>query len=400
MSRFASIAILFLSGCISGCYCSRIVSASDARDYGDSIRTRFRYRLVCTGNDGKDELMPKSQRLQMFQPDVFDDDGIPVALSVRDTLNTESWMGTLHLHRRGSISAAGQQHLASVEACSRDVFILGFLPPIPLLKCSWCGSPCFRSGHVFGSNSYGSYEDYIRAYYNPPSYDFCDMAMAYGIASRLKEAEDTGKINEGFAVKAIFAQSLADVASTMAKIRADDMARHGVAVKIAGVDGESPFEIVRCNHEHGRDFACTFTLRSRRSGALKLSDCGMIRTALRSAIRTHYLASHPDVNPRTLVIDFTKYQIEGSHIDGRVAVLTAMPESITYDSASRRGVLNVRVGDGQFEDARRWIRRNLAALANQSNIEFNGNAIPRGARFYSEGEEMREGVLKVSFRTE
>ncbi len=85
---------------------------------------------------------------------------------------------------------------------------------------------------------------------------------------------------------------------------------------------------------------------------------------------------------------------------GRVAVLTILPESITYDSARRRGVISVRIGEGQFNDARRWIRRNLSALASRSNIVADGDTVPQGGLFYSENEEMCDGVLKVLFKTE
>ena len=87
-------------------------------------------------------------------------------------------------------------------------------------------------------------------------------------------------------------------------------------------------------------------------------------------------------------------------MSGRVAVLSISPESLKYDSTSRKGIIRVRIGEGQFEDARRWIRRNLGALANRSNVVIVGDVIPQGARFYSEREEMRAGILEVSFRTE
>ena len=399
MSRFAAIVLLFATVCSAGCYYSRIVATSDASDFGDSIHTRFRYRPICDGNYSTEELMSRSQKLQMFQPEVFDDNGVPVVLSFSDTLKDVSWLSTLqHLHRSCSMSVA-ERYLASVEACSREALMLYFFP-IPLMNFSCSDSPCFRSGRIFRSNRYGSTSDFIRDFYCSPCDDDCDMAMAYGIASRLKEAEDAGKIDERFAVKAIFAQSISNVSSTMAKIRADSMARRGETVKHNETRGESQFEIVRCDQERGQDFACTFTLRSRKNSALKLSDYSIIRNGLRSAIRTHYLASHPDVSPRTLVIDFTKYEVEGRCVNGRVAVLTISPESMTYDSVRCRGVISVLVGEGQFEDARRWIRRNLAKVAARSNIALDGDAVPQGGRFYSESEEMRDGVLKVYFWTE
>ena len=385
----------------AGCYYSQIVSGADAKDFGETVQTRFRYCPICRVNDGdsEGEMMSKAQRLQMYQPDVFTDDGIPILLSFRDTLNDKSWWASMrHIHRRCSISAAGQ-HLASVEACGKDDFLFYFFP-FPVFGFSLGDSPCFRSGHVFKSNRHGSTGDYVTDFHNPPCYDSCDIAMAYGIASRLKEAEDAGRINEISAVNTRAAQSLADAASTRAKIHADSLARHGVAAKLPESARGSPFEIVRCDGEQGKDFAYSFILRRRGGGAITLSDYGIIRNGFRSAIRAHYASSHPNVNPRTLVIDFTDYKLKGDVVCGRVAVLTISPESMTYDSSSRRGVIMVRVGEDQFKDARRWIRRNLASLANRSGISLDGDAVPPGARFYSDSEEMCDGVLKVSFKTE
>lgn len=386
----------------SGCYYARVVAGSDAKDFGETVQTRFQYRPICDGKGDEAEVMSQSQRLQMYQPAVFSDDGIPVVLSFQKTLddNDPNAMSIRHFHRRCRISVAGR-YLASVDACGRDVMALGFLPPIPVLKFSFSGSPCFRSEHAFESNSFGSYSDFISDCYGPQCYDYCDMAMAYGIASRLKEAEDNGRIDEISAANIRSAQSLADAASTRAMIRADSKMRQGEGLESSlGSGSESPFEIVCCDTEQGRDFAYSFTLRKRGGGAIGLSDYGIIRDGFRSAIRAHYASSHPNLNPRTLVIDFTEYALKEGVVCGRVAVLTISPEQITYDSASRKGVIMIRVGDGQFEDARRWTRRNLAELAGRSNIALVGDAVPVGAKFYSESEEMCDGLLKIAFKTE
>ena len=60
----------------------------------------------------------------------------------------------------------------------------------------------------------------------------------------------------------------------------------------------------------------------------------------------------------------------------------------------------MRIRDGQFEDARRWVRRNIGELARKSNIEIVGDAVPDGGRFFSGREEMKNGILKVSFTIE
>ena len=420
--RFLPLACIlsaFFAALVSGCAHTRVTAASNTRDYGDAIRTRFRYRLFCDDKDKDAFGRPYAYRIEMYRhcyPDVFDDEGIPIRLSLKDTLKKEGHddiavTGLISLFTLGIIPSVSKEHshricefssvgrrIGSVEVCAhRDVAmpIPPFVPsPITPLVFLGDGETCMSSNKKFVDHTYSVFT---------MSSEYCgldDMAMAYGIASRLKELEDSGMIGERFATVARSSQSLSDATATRAKIQADAMARHGMASEVAGTDGSSPFEIVRCDNERGKDFAYVFALRRRGGGAATLSDYGVMRTAFRSSIRAHYASLHPDLNPRTLVIDFTEYALKGGVINGRVAVLTISPESLTYDSASRRGVVRVRIGEGQFEDARRWIRRNLVSLVNRRGIASGGDALPKGARFYSEREEMRGGVLEVSFKTE
>ena len=405
MSRFLHLMFLCAAVFAAGCCHRRIVAAADARDYGDAIRTKYRYRLVC---GEKDAWAAKRETLQLYQPDVFHDSGIPVTLAIRDTMSDDvgDWtvmfpilsygilpfMTTTHLHRRCTLTVAGRR-VTSFEVCARKG-TAGAIHPLPLLLFSWGDSSCFPSAKLFATHT-------CDLNMSAPFMDLDEMALAYGIAARLKEAEDSGRIGEKFATVARSVQSLSDAAATQKKIVADEMARHGVSLPVGKTAGGTPpFEIVRCDNEHGKDFAYLFTLRRYGGGAAMLSDYGVMRSAFRSAIRTHYSSLHPDVNPRTLIIDFTEYALKGGVVNGRVAVLSISPESLSYDAARRRGVIRVRIGESQFEDARRWIRRNLATLANGGNMAAAGDAVPRGARFFSEREEMQGGFLEVSFRTE
>lgn len=409
MSKFSSLSILLAVLFVAGCHHVRFVAASDTRDYGESVRTRFRYQLICDKKKDPFAADPFNvQKLESYHLDVFDSEGIPVKLVTKCTLSEYSggWTvifpsvsfgivpsaQTLHEHHRATLFSAGRR-IASFDVCVYRDESMSVPTPLPVFVFAGEGSTCFPSGRKFLLHCYGQ--------------SFGDMkgidakAMAYGIAACLKEAEDSGQIGEQFATMARSAQSLQDAAAMRAKIVADNNVRHGgTASAWASSGAGQPFEIVRCDNEQGKDFAYTFTLRRRGGGAATLSDYGVMRNAFRSAIRTHYASSHPEVNARTLVVDFTDYALKGGVVSGRVAVLSIAAESLSYDSARRKGVVRVRIGVGQFEDARRWIRRNLAALANRNNVVVVGDAIPKSARFYSEHEEMREGVLEVSFRTE
>ena len=417
MTRALLIAFVFPAALVSGCGHLRIVAASNAKDCGESIRTRFRYSLTCGDGAGMQDEYTVA-RFRMRHPEVFASDGVPILVKMEDTLEntceinqvtgffsvmtlgiipmTTSW----HQHRRCTLSVAGRR-IGRVDMCAHGdsaVPFFFFIPlPFPMLVFSGDGDVCVASGRKFVEHKYGPNAIGAATYHG-----IDDKAMAYGIASRLKEAENAGVIDERFVTMMTARQSLSDAANARARLSEDAMARRGAAPRQSSGAAAAalPFEIVRCDIERGKDFAYLFALRRRGGGAATLSDYGVMRSGFRSAIRSRYVAAHPDVNPRTLVIDFTEYALKGGVVSGRVAVLTISPESLSYDSASRRGVLRVRIGDGQFEDARRWMRKNLASLAARGGITASGDAVPQGGRFYSESETMRDGVLEVSFRTE
>lgn len=403
MNRILYSIMLLLLALFAGC--THIVVGTNARDYGETIHTRYKYRLVCDQKYQYTEIS-RANYVPKYQPYVFDDDGIPIKVEFRDMKDVTSgeWsmvfplfsyfilpgITTKHFHQRCILSVVGN-NIGFVDLCAfeRDAWALPILSPLVLALASCGDSPCYSGGGVFTASS-GSigYEHYDGIHVK---------SMAYGIASRLKAAEDSGMINEPFAARTRSAQSLSDAAAARAKIQNDNMARRGILINVSS---ESLFEIVRCDNEKGKDFAYTFTLRKRGGGAATLADYGVMRSGFRSAIRTHYISSHPDSNPRTIVIDFTEYALKGGAVRGRVAVLTVVPESLTYNAANRRGVIKVRIGEGQLEDARRWIRRNLASLVHMKNLFATGDLVPKEGRFFSEDEAMHDGVLEVSFKTE
>ena len=419
MARLPQIVVLGILAVLVGCSHTRIVTASNARDQGEEIRTKYRYRFLWDDDWKKSNsdawscaAMCNVYLYESYQPGVFGTDGIPITLAFDGDVKAfysclgvgeeNPWNAFLslctvgivpvftdaHSHHKCQVSIAGT-HIASVEICFKRNRA-GSLLPLALLFYNGEGDTCFSVGHKF--TLHGGKSDLPR--------EALGKAMAHGIASRLKEAEDSGRINERLAAFARSSQLLSEAAATRAKVASEGLARHGVTLAGDEMSAEQPFEIVRCDNESGRDFAYSFALRKRGGSATTIADLGDMRSAFRSAIRTHYASLHPEANPRSLVVDFTEYALRNRVVVGRVAVLTISPESISYDSASRKGVIKVRIGEGQFEDARRWIRRNLVSFLNKSNADIGRYAIPKGSRFYSEGEEMRDGVLEVSFKTE
>ena len=391
---------------ITGCYHGRITASANVKEAGEKIRTRLRYKIVSEEKNVYG--ISKSRIYQGYQPDVFSDDGLPITLEVKNILNksegkmlgNELSMGTMglipswqtkHTHSRCAISASGKK-VAAFDICIlKDEAMAAPIPTgIPLLMYSGDGETCYREGKTFRCQSYDMSSQYT------DSGKMEDEILAYGIAASLKQAEDNGIINEKASASVLSAQGLSDFVAVLNTIVKDDAVRRGRSIDKGDV---APLEIARFDVEAGKDFAYVFSV-GRRGEKAAASDYNVIRSGFRSAIRSHYTLLHPGINPRSLVIDFTDYKLQDGFVNGRVAVLEITPETLKYDSVRRTGVIRVRIRDGQFEDARRWIRRNLAELAGRSNIELIGDSLPKGGRFFSEREEMKDGILEVSFRTE
>lgn len=395
-----------LAGCISG----RIVASANVQDLGDKVSTKYRYKIVFEEKDYYGDTL--GEKLQSYQPNVFSNDGVPIVITNKTVLRKKSggpdsllglisvctynlfpYSETVHSHKSQTISI-GAKEITSAQVCITKKEWWSFMPIVSriLVLCD-NGESCFSKSKGF-SVSYNLESKSIAVN------DIYKEVLAYGIASKLKEAEESGLIDGNLVAKARVGVAMTDILSTVQKIIDDDAARRGVSVSADKSNQESPFEIIRCEPDQGKDFSYAFSLRRKGGGAITFSDFSVVRSVFRSAIRTHYSSLHPDINPRTLEIDFTDYSLKAGIVSGRVIVLSISSESLSYDSRTRKGAIRVRIRDGQLEAARRWIRCNLGDLARKSNVDVVGDAIPKNGRFFSEREEMRDGVLEVLFSIE
>jgi hypothetical protein len=298
---------------------------------------------------------------------------------------------TQHLHDRNAILMEGRQ-ISSFDTCLQNFESYSMLPT-SYLFFNGDADVCFVSGKTFSESCDNLGAQYVG------SGMLTEKITAYGLATRLKKAEESGIINDRLVAKWRTVQSVTDISTLLNKILADERKRKGVEVK-ASPEDEQLFEVVKCEVQKGGDFAYVFSVRRHGGKAVSLADYDLVRRALRSAVKIHYVSAHENVNPRSLEVDFTQCGMKSGAVVGRVAVLTISPESLTYDKHRRAGVVRVKIGPGQFEDARRWLRRYLGDFANRRNIVLKGDKIPQGARFFSEGGNMVDGVLEVTFRTE
>jgi hypothetical protein len=75
--------------------------------------------------------------------------------------------------------------------------------------------------------------------------------------------------------------------------------------------------------------------------------------------------------------------------------------SLDYDVDTRHGKIAVKFAAGSFEEARRYVRRNVETLAKDKNVALTTGQIPAAAKFYLGDERVKDGnVLEVEFETE
>ena len=410
--RFINLLMPLMLICASGCAHVHTTAAVDVKDMGEHIHTKYKYKignkpgvyeqamLASLFKDNglasrlADRWRVDEQLMKDFakwQPDVFDVEGIPITFLKEQVVKDGpgerkvGWSDVLslvscfvvpvihasHVHETWPFRINGETgNRISLEACVYADVAWGWTP-LRWLLCWWDRDTCHSGkrkfdSHVMNVGTDTFIDDEVKK-----------RAMAYGLAVRLKELEDSGQIGDNMAVNTIASHEIAKILS------------------------DTHLEIVQCENTTGKDFEYDFVLRNKGGGKLKLVDYERIRSAFRAAIVNTYCMKHPEVNPRSLVTDFTKYTMGGECITGRVSVLTIEVNTVFYDAAKRTGWMSAKIGANQFEDVRRYIRNHIEELATRSNIVMEGDSLPKGAIFYTGDERLAEnGLLEVEFKTE
>lgn len=403
---------------VAGCASVRSVAVPGVADQGDRIRTKHRYCYVgapqdfngwSEGNDLSQATKILQDSFRVAQPDVFSDDGIPVTFDESGT--HDEWgkselanlmqfvcvMGTCGIAPIVKGSETVEKVVVQVandkNACSSfDLFIrdddAGGLTPIPFLF--YDGLPDlkgFDANKVFAKRykGVGAPHQSVSALFD---------AAAYGMAVRLKEMEERGLITDDVLARA----------GKIGNVRAANL--RFKTGRIASWDKgheKSPrsYRVVKCEREKTCDFAYRFVLEIQGQNAGTLATFRRAQNEFRSALCEEYAEVTPTADFESLVVDFPEFKLNGRQIEGRGVILTITPVSLTYDSNRRRGVLSVRFGANQYEEARNWARRNIETLARDKNIALVTGQLPPEARYYSLGEKLKDGnVLEIEFKTE
>ena len=350
------------------------------------IVTRNRYTLVDTKVSAQvnaDMLQAnlKSQQftndtLKSYQPEVFSDDGIKFMIRSTPFPRTTGYRWTectymLSLTVLPMCSAViGGEHIvvdvldnpdarASFDLYGRfDHALSLFCPLTPPLVFAGDAAPPEKI-KVGGSvsrhfiNYIGDYSVEGDECANSTYYE----SRAYAVAAVLKKMEDDGLIDES-------------------------RSRYAGRSSVTITEVDEKFEIVCFKREDGREHRYFFTLRSRGNGAISFNETRELKKSLRAMVRDDYRASFPDVAADSLIVDFSEFSLRDGMVAGKAEVLSIDVESLHYDSNTRKGTMRVRIGENQFEESRRYARRNIETLVRDKNIALDARDIPPAAVFY------------------
>lgn len=165
-------------------------------------------------------------------------------------------------------------------------------------------------------------------------------------------------------------------------------------------NADSLYKVLSCEKEKDCDFAYRFTIEVQRGSGSKLKMFRRIQQEFSTAIYEDYAKSFGG-EAASLFVEFPEFKMTGWKIEGRAVVLGMAVQSLSYNPETRTGRISISLRANQFDVARRYIRKNIEALACKSNIvAVNGERPPPG-RFYIGREVVKDGgVLEVDFKTE
>ena len=380
---------------VSGCTQTRYSVMPQMHDAGNvPVTTQHRWKLVAINDSSssrRDTLVEYLNRylygiaigdvrkcMQNAYPDVFAEDGIPFEIRIHDAVRESDNSIGAYLVTIGILPATKKEDgrttfsLEFGDECDvRSAFVIRTVCEEALAAYSpfhfWCYDTPYDSGTM---RNFGYYDRwYIHSgHYERDKAGFRCQALAYAVAMKLKEVE-------------------ADSAKIAAVLKANQK--------------KSLYRIVKCERDAGSEVAYSFTveLSEQAQGSLQLF--GQIRQEICDSIKENHLATFSGLDRNAVVVDITTYGQRAGMIEGKAVVMQVALVSLFYDANMRTGRLSVRFHATQHQQARDWIRNNIATLARDKNIALVTGKIPPDARFYLGREELKEGnVLEIEFKTE
>ncbi len=386
----------------------------------------LRSQTTLCGNQelaGREALEKLQSDLESALPDVFSQDGLPFEVTEGDVGVTSDFGNFYFLHILsfglvpGKYSEDMQRvYTVALNDSSRRIeskfpvhnsqcnIQSGFLPLAVFLSFD----KIEETGHItLSQTNWNSSSDANRM---ATRKHHRLMSVAYGIAVKLKELEDAGKIDAAKLKERPPVQltgtdadrKVAQLARTQSYgvEPQSDMGHATTKPQHRASSRSAAYRIVSFDRESGSEFAYRFVLALLEENS-SLQTLRSVQQEFRLAVKSDYAESFPGVDARSLYVDFPEYKLNDGKISGRAVVLSISVSSLSYDPNTRKGRLAVKVNANQYEEARKWIRKNIETLARDKNIALVTGEIPPAAKFYLGREELKDGnVLEIEFKTE
>lgn len=406
--------MLGLCGCLTSS--TRDAAVAKVANHGAIVSTRHRYHLACVyGGDNSQNWSVKENFFPKHQPHVFGESGIPVSLRLRLKKFNAGGYGSVLLHVCTFTIFPGIVNTSVIYDCFIDVdgvdnsgallevvdlgdSATSHLVPSPLwwytdspdvkgdpvfsqhtqtMTLTWPGwNEVYRQNNgVLGNEKGAVGSATVLNLFSQPDNNFScgelmQRALAYGVAVKLKELEDSGKID------AMLKKKTADF-STAPK-----------------------HNIVRLDRDSNKNFSYGFELELLENPADSKKVWQTVLQDFAKSLKEDYVDAFPSVDIASLEVSFSGFKRDGLRLSGSAAVLTLKPISLEYNPYNRRGTMSVRFAEGQVSEASAWIRRNVKTLVRDKNIALTSGSLPTEGKFAITNEKIDGNVMTIEFMVE
>lgn len=316
--------LVAIAGCVSETI--RENSIDMVYDAGLEVSTRHKYHVACAYEGESSETIDFDGNVfENFQSKVFSRDGIPISLRVR---------------------LIGVERGLYKHQCRFD-----FDRDVDGIESFVVESGSYNSHHIVQSAS-------------------TQRVLAYGIAVKLKNLEDSGKID------------------VMLNRRMSDVSK------------VSKHNIIRLERDSNKNFSYFFEIELLETSEDVKNAFRNVLQEFAKSLKEDYIDTFPSADSASLEVSFSGFKRDGLRLSGSAAVLTLKPISLEYNSHNRIGTMSVRFVEGQSSEASAWIRRNIKTLVRDKNVALTNGSRPSEGKFIIINESISGNVMTIEFKAE